>query len=134
MRSGEVTKQPEVTLLEEFKILKSGANLIWPPYGATWVLRPEYDDKLYENTLPGNLKLYYNREADVPYIQIRLFLLKRPIEQPSLVDIILRPGYVVEKQGRVIFQSPEIWDTMSFILDGLQKRVERYLERKAYSR
>lgn len=130
MRPEEVTIQPGVTLLEEFNILKAGANLIWPPNGSTWMLRPEYDDRLYENQLPGNLRLYYNRTGDVPNVNIRLYPFKNPIEKPDLVNITLRPGYTIEKQGKIIFQNPEIWDTMSFILDGLQKRVEWYMERK----
>ena len=125
---------PEVTLLEEFNILKSGANLIWRPNGVTWMLRQEYDDRLYENHLPGNLRLYYNRTGEIPCIIIRLTPFKNPIERPDLVNISLRPGYTIEKQGKIVFQNPEVWDTMSFILDGLLKRVEWYLEKNAYSR
>lgn len=114
-------------MLPEFTSLKEAASIAWPTDRPTYLLRPEYADVIYSNdALPYGLSLRVSQSCIIPRIILRVYRKdKYKADFPDVIDIWIEPGYKIFKQGRVIWKGVSTDEMVSFVVDGIMRRVEK---------
>lgn len=112
-------------MTKEFELLKSAARQLWPPKLPTYILRPEHDAIIYYSEISPGIYLYMTKAEIVDRIRVRVVRNNQSIEEVDMVDIWIEPGYMVIKEGRVIWSGGVVEEMVLFVMEGVSKRVEK---------